>query len=114
MPQLYFLALTVVTRDNLLANTAFCRFFAAFNRSTLSPHLGVPLGFPKNLYFPAISAIRYNPIIMALADRLRAKGKVPMEIIGAAMRKLLRLAYGVLKTRQFFDPNFIVNQQNTA
>jgi len=66
------------------------------------------------LYFPAISAIRYNPIIMALAERLRAKGKVPMEIIGAAMRKLLRLAYGVLKTRQFFDPNFIVNQQNTA
>lgn len=66
------------------------------------------------LYFPAISAIRYNPIIRALAERLRAKGKLPMEIIGAAMRKLLRLAYGVLKTRQRFDPNFIANQQNTA
>lgn len=66
------------------------------------------------LYFPAISAIRYNPIIVALAERLRAKGKVPMEIIGAAMRKLLRLAYGVLKTRQLFDPNFIANQNNTA
>ncbi len=66
------------------------------------------------LYFPAISAIRYNPIIMAQAERLRAKGKLPMEIIGAAMRKLLRLAYGVLKTRQYFDPDFVINQQNTA
>ena len=51
---------------------------------------------------------------MALAERLRAKGKSPMQIIGAAMRKLLRLVYGVLKTRQPFDPNFIANQQKTA
>lgn len=66
------------------------------------------------LYFPAISAIRYNPIIKAQAERLRAKGKLPMEIIGAAMRKLLRLVYGVLKSRQYFDPDYIVNQQNAA
>ena len=66
------------------------------------------------LYFPAISAIRFNPIIKAQADRLRIRGKLPMEIIGAAMRKLLRLVYGVLKTRKYFDPNFILNQQNTA
>ena len=66
------------------------------------------------LYFPAISAIRYNPIIIALAQRLLVKGKTPMEIIGAAMRKLLRLVYGVLKTRKAFDPYFVVNLQNTA
>lgn len=66
------------------------------------------------LYFPAISAIRYNPIIQALALRLENRGKTPMQIIGAAMRKLLRLAFGVLKTRQAFDPNFIHNMQVTA
>jgi len=32
MPQLYFLTMTVVAWDNLLANAAFCCFFAAFNR----------------------------------------------------------------------------------
>ena len=62
------------------------------------------------LYFPAISAIRFNPIIKALAERLRSKGKLPMEIIGAAMRKLLRLVFGVLKTRLPFDPEFVTNQ----
>jgi hypothetical protein len=29
-----------------------------------------------------------------------------MAIIGAAMRKLLCLAYGVLKSGKLFDPNF--------
>lgn len=58
------------------------------------------------LYFPALSAIRFNPIIRQLAQRLRKKGKPEMVIIGAAMRKLLTLAYGVLKHKQPFDPNY--------
>lgn len=60
----------------------------------------------KFLYFPAIVAIQHNPIIAALAQRLRAKGKSKMLIIGAAMRKLLHLCYGVLKTAQAFDPAY--------
>jgi transposase len=60
----------------------------------------------KALYFPAIVAIRYNPIISALADRLRARGKTEMCIIGAAMRKLLHLVYGVVKHDAKFDQNF--------
>ena len=58
------------------------------------------------LYMPALSAIRFNPIVAALADRLRRKGKAKMSIVAAAMRKLLILAYGVLKSRQPFDPAF--------
>ena len=58
------------------------------------------------LYFPALSAIRFNPFIRQLAQRLRKKGKPEMVIIGAAMRKLLTLAYGVLKHKQPFDPNY--------
>ncbi len=58
------------------------------------------------LYFPALSAIRFNPLIKALAQRLAKRGKAKMVIGGAAMRKLLHLAYGVLKSRQPFDPDY--------
>ena len=52
----------------------------------------------KALYFPAVTALRWNPTIRAVRERLRAAGKPPMVIIGAAMRKLIHLAYGVLKS----------------
>jgi transposase len=55
------------------------------------------------LYFPAISATRFNPIIKALYDRLIAAGKPKMVALAAAMRKLLILAYGVLKSNQPFN-----------
>lgn len=61
----------------------------------------------KSLYFPAITALRFNPLIRALGLRLSAAGKSKMLIIGAAMRKLLHLAYGVLKSRRPFDPHFV-------
>jgi len=59
----------------------------------------------KALYFPAINACRFNPVVKAFADRLLARGKPKMAVIGAAMRKLLHLAYGVLKSGKPFDPN---------
>jgi transposase len=61
----------------------------------------------KLLYFPALAAIRYNPIIKAHRDRLLAQGKPKMVAVGAAMRKLLHLAYGVLKHNKPFDPAYI-------
>ena len=54
----------------------------------------------KALYFPAIAALRCNPTLRSLRVRLRARGKVSMVIIGAAMRKLIHLAYGVLKSQR--------------
>lgn len=60
----------------------------------------------KSLYFPALTALRFNPFIRALGLRLSAQGKSKMLIIGAAMRKLLHLAFGVLKSGQAFDPDF--------
>jgi transposase len=58
------------------------------------------------LYFPALVAIRHNPAIRAFAERLRTRGKARMTIVAAAMRKLLTLAYGVLKSDRVFDPAF--------
>ncbi|KIH80491.1 IS110 family transposase [Pseudomonas batumici] len=57
------------------------------------------------MYMPAMVAMRWNPAVRALSERLKAKGKAPKQIICAAMRKLLHLVYGVLKSGIPFDPN---------
>jgi len=66
------------------------------------------------LYFPALTAIRFNPIVQALATRLAERGKEKMVIVGAAMRKLMQLVYGILKSGQPFDPNYAANIQGAA
>jgi len=61
----------------------------------------------KALYWPAIVAIRYNPVLGAFARRLREAGKPKMVVIAAVMRKLLHIAFGVLKHQRPFDPKWI-------
>lgn len=55
------------------------------------------------LYMPAITAVRFNPAVKALYDRLIARGRSRMVALGAAMRKLVMIAYGVLKNRKEFE-----------
>jgi transposase len=62
----------------------------------------------KALYFPAITALRFNPLVRALGERLKERGKARMAIVGAAMRKLLHLCDGILKSGKPFDPNILV------
>jgi len=57
----------------------------------------------RALYFPALSALRHNAAVKALGDRLAQAGKAKMTIVGAAMRKLLHICYGVLRSGQCFD-----------
>jgi len=61
------------------------------------------------LYFPAISAMRFNPQIILFCDRLAEKHKPNMVVIAAAMRKLLCLSLGVLKSGLPFDPSYTQN-----
>lgn len=58
------------------------------------------------LYMPALTAQRYNPWLRAFAQRLQANGKLPQQIVVAVMRKLLHLAYGILKSGRPFDPDY--------
>jgi len=60
----------------------------------------------KALYFPAITALRCSEFFKQWAEGLRQRGKCKMSVIGAAMRKLIHLAYGVLKTGKPFDPQW--------
>jgi transposase len=64
----------------------------------------------KALYLPAVVAKNHNPIIRELGICLNKRGLCKMEIIGAAMRKLLHLAYGVLKNDLPFDPIYLEKQ----
>ena len=61
----------------------------------------------KILYMPAISAKRFNPIIHAFCLRLLDAGLKPLQVVGAAMRKLLHLIFGILKSGKPFDPKFL-------
>jgi transposase len=61
----------------------------------------------KAFFMPALVALRYNPILMAMKQRLTDAGKPKMAIVGAAMRKLVHLIYGVLKSGVPFDPNYV-------
>lgn len=58
----------------------------------------------KSLYMPGMVAKRHNPVIMAMAQRLEKKGLAPKAIVGASMRKLVHLIYGVITSGQPFRP----------
>ena len=60
----------------------------------------------KALYMPAMVALRFNPALRIFAERLSAAGKHKLLIIGAVMRKLLVLAYGILRSGVPFDANY--------
>jgi transposase len=60
----------------------------------------------KALFLPTQTAVRFNPVLRGFFDRLVAAGKPKMQAIGACMRKLVMIAYGVLKNRKTFDPNW--------
>ncbi len=66
------------------------------------------------LYWPAITAIRCCPAFKAFAERLAAKGKPKKVIIGAVMRKLVHVIYGVLKHKTPYDPAKVLGPTTAA
>jgi transposase len=63
----------------------------------------------KALFFPAIVAKNHNPIVMSFCQRLKEKGKHNMVIVGAAMRKLPHIIFGILRSKSAFNPEHIKN-----
>jgi len=57
----------------------------------------------QSLFFPAMVASSKNPDIKAQNERLLAAGKTKMCALGAAMRKLVHICYGVLKNQQPYE-----------
>ncbi|CCN16263.1 transposase for IS1663 [Bordetella bronchiseptica MO211] len=61
------------------------------------------------LYMAALVGTRHNPHIRALYQRLLKAGKSKKAALGAAMRKLVHLCFGVLKNRIPYQPNYAMN-----
>ena len=58
------------------------------------------------LYRATVNAARFNPSIKPCYERLRAAGKPPKVARCAAARKLLTVAWAVVKKGQRFDPQY--------
>lgn len=56
------------------------------------------------LFMAGTVSMRHNSVVKALAERLSNRRKAYKQIVCAAMRKLLHLVYGVLKSGKPFDP----------
>lgn len=61
----------------------------------------------KGLYFPAIVAAEHNRIVKEFAARLEGSGKTSMQVVCASVRKLLHIAFGVLKHKTPFDASLV-------
>jgi transposase len=59
------------------------------------------------LYMAAVVAIRHNPDIRCQYNRLLKRGKSKMSAIGAAMRKLVHICFGVLKHQTPYQPQVV-------
>jgi len=58
------------------------------------------------LYMATLSSAQHNPVIKAFYTRLREAGKPEKVARCAAARKLLHIAWAVVKKDQPFDPNY--------
>ena len=65
-----------------------------------------PAHLRAKLYMAAVVATRHNPHLKNLYQRLQANGKSKMSALGAVMRKLAHLCFGVLKTRTPYQPDY--------
>jgi transposase len=60
----------------------------------------------KALYMPALTALTFNPAIRAFCQRLKANSKPGKSYVCAAMRKLIHIAFAILKSGKPFDPEY--------
>ena len=64
-----------------------------------------PAHLRAKLDMPAIVASRYNADAKALYERLVKAGKAEKAALGAVMRKLVHIAFGVLKHQPPYAPH---------
>jgi transposase len=60
----------------------------------------------RALHFPALSAVKHEPTLRNLYDRVFDSTRIKMKAVVAVQRKLLVLMYTLYKKDEKFDPNF--------
>ncbi len=70
------------------------------------PHLSKigPARVRAKLYMAAIVACQHNPDGRAFYERLLQRGKCKMSALGAAMRKVAHICFGIIKNQTDFQP----------
>jgi transposase len=61
----------------------------------------------KILYMAAVSSLKHNRELRKTYDRFVLSGKAKMAVLGILMRKLVHIAYGVLKYGQPYNPALV-------
>lgn len=72
-----------------------------------------PAAVRKGLHMAALAALRSNPPVQALGQRLEERGKQPLQIVVAAMVKLVRQSFAVLRSGVPFDPHWHTHRLDT-
>jgi transposase len=65
-----------------------------------------PAHIRAKLYMAAVVATRHNPHLKNLYQRLQSNGKSKMSALGAVMRKLAHLCFGVVKNQLPYQLNY--------
>lgn len=66
-----------------------------------------PASVRAKLYMAAVAAIKWNVDIATLNCRMIGRGKTKMEAVGASMRKLVHICFGVIKNQTPYFPQAI-------
>lgn len=61
----------------------------------------------NTLYMPALVAKNHNAALKPFVERLQKRGLKPKAIVGAVMRKLTLIIFGILKSQKEFDPALV-------
>ncbi|WP_255418967.1 transposase [Paraglaciecola sp. MB-3u-78] len=109
LSKIYIIVVVLLISTNLTPqvtglNPSIDQSGTSLNRSSLSKTGSTRLR--KSLYMPAMVAVRYNPLMLAFYNKLLTKDKPKKVALIAVMRKLLVLAFGVLKSGKPFDVNY--------
>lgn len=59
------------------------------------------------LYMGALTGVRFNPVLRAFYDRLRAAGKLPKVALTACMHKLLTILNAIIKHQQPWNSHYV-------
>ncbi len=76
----------------------------------------------RNNHGSTVGAMLASPVVgriklckvYALRERMLERGKSKMAAVAAAMRKLLHIVYGVIKSNRPFDPKLTMPTNNSS
>lgn len=98
---------------------AYCGTCPQYNRSGTRDQTSGSMSKRGNkrlrwlLFMLTLAALTKNPVVQEYYQRHLNRGKPKMKALAAAMTKMLRLMFGVIKTRKPFDVHHVTKEEET-